>query len=152
VSLVLAEARKEGRRAWAPPRNTVPCARSLLRERPRIGASRLESPSESGCAVVKYQVRPGNEVLDEARRGVLPGMVRTGASFADAAADYLRYIEVDRGRRASTLRGYRSAIAAHLLPAFGHMPVEDVTTEEIDRVRRAHLSAHVSSASCKPGP
>jgi integrase len=73
------------------------------------------------------------EVLDEARRGVLPGMVRTGASFADAAAEYLRYIEVDRGRKASTLRGYRSAIAAHLLPAFGHMPVEDLTTEEIER-------------------
>jgi integrase len=71
--------------------------------------------------------------VDEARRGVLPGMVRTGASFADAADEYLRYIEVDRGRKASTLRGYRSAIAAHLLPAFGHMPVEDVTTEEIER-------------------
>jgi integrase len=82
------------------------------------------------------------EILDEARRGVLPGMVRTGASFADAAAEYLRYIEVDRGRKASTLRGYRSAIAAHLLPAFGHMPVEDVTTQEIER----WIAAFVGSA------
>jgi hypothetical protein len=30
-------------------------------------------------------------MLDEARRGVLPGMVRTGATFADAAAEFLRY-------------------------------------------------------------
>jgi hypothetical protein len=30
--------------------------------------------------------------LEEARRGTLPGMVRTGATFADAAAEYLRHI------------------------------------------------------------
>jgi integrase len=70
--------------------------------------------------------------LDEARRGTLPGLVRTGATFADAAAEYLRYIENDRGRKPSTLRGYRSAIEAHLLPAFGSMPVEDVTTRAIE--------------------
>jgi integrase len=60
-------------------------------------------------------------------------MVRTGATFADAAAEYLRYIEHDRGRKPSTVRGYRSAIEAHLLPAFGSLPVETVTTEEIER-------------------
>ena len=32
-------------------------------------------------------------------------MVRTGATFADAAAEYLRYIEHDRGRKPSTRRG-----------------------------------------------
>ena len=36
------------------------------------------------------------ELLDEARRGTLPGMVRTGATFADAAAEFLRYVEHDR--------------------------------------------------------
>ncbi|MEA2214367.1 MAG: hypothetical protein QOF83_4315 [Solirubrobacteraceae bacterium] len=73
------------------------------------------------------------EVLDEARRGVLPGMYRTGVTFADAAAEYLRYIEHDRGRKPSTLRGYRSAISVHLLPVFGPMPVEDVTVGAIER-------------------
>ncbi len=63
-------------------------------------------------------------VLDEARRGELPGLMRTGATFADAAAEYLRYVEHDRGRKPSTLRGYRSAIQAHLLRAFGELPVE----------------------------
>jgi integrase len=72
-------------------------------------------------------------VLEQARRGTLPGLVRTGATFADAAAEYLRYIEHDRGRKPSTVRGYRSAIEAHLLPAFGSMPVEAVTTDEIER-------------------
>ncbi|HWF50952.1 MAG TPA: site-specific integrase [Solirubrobacteraceae bacterium] len=72
-------------------------------------------------------------VLEQARRGTLPGMVRTGATFADAAAEYLRYVEHDRGRKPSTVRGYRSAIEAHLLPAFGSLPIEAVTTEEIER-------------------
>ncbi len=71
-------------------------------------------------------------VLEEARRGMLPGLVRTGATFADAAAEYLRYIEHERGRKPSTVRGYRSSIKAHLLPAFGPMPVEDVTTTAIE--------------------
>jgi hypothetical protein len=47
--------------------------------------------------------------LDQARRGTLPGMVKTGSTFADAAAEYLRYIEHDRGRKPSTIRGYRCA-------------------------------------------
>ncbi len=47
-------------------------------------------------------------VLDEARRGVLLGMVQTGATFADAAAEFLRYAERDRGCKPSTLRDYRS--------------------------------------------
>jgi integrase len=73
------------------------------------------------------------EVLDQTRRGTLPGLVRTGATFADAAAEWLRYVEHDRGRKPSTLRGYRSALNAHLLPAFGSMPVESVTAEVIER-------------------
>src|SRR5215475_6157141 len=40
--------------------------------------------------------------LDEARRGTLPGMVRSGATFADAAAEFLRYAADDRGCKRST--------------------------------------------------
>jgi integrase len=72
------------------------------------------------------------DLLDEARRGTLPGMVRTGATFADAAAEYLRYIEQDRGRKPSTVAGYRSTVQAHLLPAFGAERLEDITTSMIE--------------------
>ena len=75
------------------------------------------------------------ETLDSARRGVTPGMVETGATFADAAEEYLRYAEQDRGCKPSTIRGYRSAIQAHLLPVFGGMRIEDITTREIERWR-----------------
>jgi hypothetical protein len=44
--------------------------------------------------------------LAEAVAGTLPGMVRTGATVADACAEYLRYIEQDRQRKPSTLREY----------------------------------------------
>jgi hypothetical protein len=71
--------------------------------------------------------------LDEARRGTLPGMVRTGATFADAAAEFLRYAEQDRGCKPSTLREYRSAVNGHLVPAFGDVRLEDVTPTMIDR-------------------
>jgi hypothetical protein len=45
----------------------------------------------------------------------------------------LRYAEHDRGCKPSTLQGYRSVISAHLLPAFGSMAVEAVTSEAIER-------------------
>ena len=60
-------------------------------------------------------------------------MVRTGATFADAAAEWLRYVEVDRQRKPSTIDGYKAIVRAQLLPAFGAMPLEAVTTEAIER-------------------
>ena len=80
------------------------------------------------------------DLLDEARRGTLPGMVRTGATFADAAAEFLRYAEHDRALKPSTLRGYRSILNAYLLPAFGDLRVEDITSSDIE-VWRSQLSS-----------
>jgi integrase len=71
-------------------------------------------------------------VLDEARRGALAGMVRTGATFADAAAEWLRFIEHDRGRKPSTIAGYKAIVRAQLLPAFGTMPIESITTATVE--------------------
>jgi Phage integrase, N-terminal SAM-like domain len=60
-------------------------------------------------------------------------MIRTGATFADAAAEYLRWIEHDRARKPSTVRDSQSIINAHLLPAFGTKRLEDITTEGVER-------------------
>jgi integrase len=73
------------------------------------------------------------ETLEQARRGTLPGLVRTGATVADAAGEYLRYIEHDRERKPSTVQGYRWIIDAQILPAFGGMPLEDVTSGHVER-------------------
>jgi integrase len=63
------------------------------------------------------------------------GVLDTGATFADAAEEYLRFAEQDRGCKPSTIRGYRSQLNAHLLPAFGTRRIEDITEREIERWR-----------------
>jgi hypothetical protein len=68
------------------------------------------------------------DLLEQARRGTLPGMVLTGATFDDAAAERLRCIEHDRKRKPSTLAGCRAVVRSQLLPAFGERPLESITT------------------------
>jgi integrase len=72
------------------------------------------------------------DVLQQARRGTLPGMIRTGATFADAAEEYLRYIEHDRARKPSTVKGYRWVINSRLLPVFGEMRLDDVRADDVE--------------------
>jgi hypothetical protein len=74
-----------------------------------------------------------SDVLDQARLGTLAGMVKTGATFADAAAEYLRWLEQDRERKPSTMRDYHSIVRVHLLPTFGELTIEDVTIEAVER-------------------
>jgi integrase len=72
-------------------------------------------------------------VLDDARRGTPPGAVQTGATFADAAAEWLRYIEHDRRRKPSTVAGYKVIVRSQLLPAFGELPIEAISTPMIEK-------------------
>jgi integrase len=74
-------------------------------------------------------------ILTDARRGRLAGAVATGAAFADAAAEWLRYVEHDRKRRASTIEDYRNVVRHNLLPEFGETPLEQITTDWIDAYR-----------------
>jgi integrase len=71
--------------------------------------------------------------LDEARRGGLPGSTRSGATFAEAATEWLRYIEHDRKRKPSTVEGYASIVRTQLLPRFGSMAIESITPAAIER-------------------
>ncbi|MGH2914995.1 MAG: tyrosine-type recombinase/integrase [Solirubrobacteraceae bacterium] len=73
-------------------------------------------------------------LLQDAQKNAA-GQIETGATFADAAEEYLRFAEQDRGCKPSTIRGYRSQLNAHLLPAFGSMRIEDITEREIERWR-----------------
>ena len=88
------------------------------------------------------------DVLDQARRGSLPGMVRTGATFADAAAEFLRYAADERDCKPSTLRDYRSIVEAHLVPRFGSERIEDITPAMIEAWRASfgpHLAARTKN-------
>ena len=73
------------------------------------------------------------KTLVEAAAGTLPGMVRTGATVADACDEYLRYIEQDRQRKPSTLRDYDSIFRNHVLPHLGSIHLEDLTPDRVER-------------------
>ena len=73
-----------------------------------------------------------DDVLGQARRGTLAGMTKTGVTFADACDDYLAHKEADRRLKPTTLRDYRSTMKAHLLPAFGALALEDITTVMVE--------------------
>ena len=75
------------------------------------------------------------DVLDQAREGA-PRDGPHRRDFADAAPEWLRFIEEDRARKPSTLLDYRSALKAHLLRTFGALPLESITPEQIDASRR----------------
>ena len=60
-------------------------------------------------------------------------MARTSARFADAAHEWLRYTEEERGRKPSTLADYRSIVSVHLIPAFGEEALERVDAQMIER-------------------
>jgi integrase len=76
------------------------------------------------------------EVLVQARLGTLPGMVRTGQTFAMVAKEYLDYLAHDRQRKPSTLRDARSVLRNHLLPTFGPRQVEDISVDDVERWAR----------------
>jgi hypothetical protein len=71
-------------------------------------------------------------VLDEARRGTLPGLVKTDVTFRDTAEEWLRYVEHARGRKPSTIVGYRAMLRSQLLPHFGELPIESITTPMVE--------------------
>jgi integrase len=72
-----------------------------------------------------------DELLRQARDGSLPGMVKTGKTFADAAAEWLAYCENVRDCKPSTMRDYRNMVRV-LDREFGKRKIEAITTEDID--------------------
>ncbi len=71
-------------------------------------------------------------VLDEARRGTLAGMVQTGATLSDAAAEWLRYCEHERVCKPSPLTDYRHTVA-RIMRDPADVAIEDVTPEMLER-------------------
>jgi integrase len=82
-----------------------------------------------------------DDVLAAARRRELPGMVRTGATVADAVPEWLRYVEHDRAVKPSTLTDYRHT-ANRIARDLGEMRLEDVTTEVLERWRATLTSSN----------
>ena len=77
-----------------------------------------------------YTARTAEEalqaILTDLRRGV-GGSDGTRATFADAATEYLRFVEHVRQVGAVTVKDYRGVIDRYLLPEFGDQPIEPPT-------------------------
>jgi len=75
-----------------------------------------------------------DETLARVRRGELGGTVRTGATLSQAADEWLRYVERDRERKASTITDYRHMVD-RLKRELGRLRLEDATAERIEAYR-----------------
>jgi integrase len=77
------------------------------------------------------------DLLRQADAGELAAQICPEVTFADAAREWLRYVEHDRACKPSTLRSYRSSVEGRLIPAFGTRPLAEITPEELERWRNA---------------
>ena len=75
------------------------------------------------------------DVLAQAHAGTLPGMVRTGVTFAAASDEWLRYCVEDRACKPSTMVDYRHTVARVLVPVFGPLLLEEITAPAIEAWR-----------------
>jgi integrase len=71
-----------------------------------------------------------NELDDAAAAGA-----DLNVTFAEAASEWLRYVEEDRAVKATTLRDYRSGLDHHLLPAFGERQLVSISASDLERWR-----------------
>ena len=82
-------------------------------------------------------------ILADARRSSLTSRPRRASTvtFGEAAREWLRYVEHDRKRRASTINDYRWIVERRLMPEFGAATLESITTQRIDAWRSALVAA-----------
>jgi integrase len=71
-------------------------------------------------------------ILTDARRGTVPHSPSSRATVREAAEEWLRHCEWERGVKASTLSEYRSVVEAHIVPHFGDQPIEAVTARQVE--------------------
>jgi integrase len=80
------------------------------------------------------------ETLVKAARGELPGQRKTGATFADASAEFLRFCDQERQIDDDTIADYRGVIDGYLDPEFGDRRLEEITPDDVDAYKARLLA------------
>ncbi len=105
----------------------------------RLAPAHLSGGKPSAGALTEKQARDAlADLLASERRKVAEGAYEHqpgGATFADAAAGYLRHVEHVKGREASTLRDYKQSLSRYLLPRWGDLPVCSITPADVAALR-----------------
>ncbi len=86
-------------------------------------------------------------LLTDARRGALD-LVRTGITFEQAAREWLEWGTYQRGWKPSTIVDRRSCLERHLIPAFGALRIEQITTARIERWKQRWLRERGQRRQC----
>jgi integrase len=98
----------------------------------RLGPAWTEkTPPEDGYFTKRSAQRYLDELLAAARRGTLPGQVRTGKTFQQASEEWLVYCKQVRDCKASTLQDYRNVVRV-LNRSFGDRKLEEITSEQVE--------------------
>jgi integrase len=81
-------------------------------------------------------------ILTDARRGAIPDPgASSNRTFGDAVAEWLRYVEHEKGLRVTTLGDYQRTAHAALVPSFGEdTPLDSITASTIDAYRAQLLA------------
>lgn len=87
--------------------------------------------------------------LTDVRRGVLPTREKTAATFADAAREWLRHGEHERGLKPSTVADNRYTVERRLIPDLGHLPLEAVTARVLEDWRARLLREGKGRRTCE---
>jgi integrase len=98
--------------------------------------TRRGKPAE-GYLTKQGAQRELDAILADAGRNHLTSRPRrcSTVTFAEAAREWLRYVEHDRKRRPSAINDYRWIVEKRLLPNFGVLALESITTQRIDNWR-----------------
>ena len=103
--------------------------------RRRIGPAWTRSgPPDPGYYRKREAKAALDAILTDARRGAVE-QSRTGKTFAVVAEDWYEHGLLERDWSPSTKADYRSALKAHLLPAFGELRIEAIKPARIERFR-----------------
>jgi integrase len=105
----------------------------------RLAPAHLSGGKPPAGALTRRQAKDAlSDLLADERRKLGQGAYDYqpgGATFADAAAGYLRHVRVVRGREVSTLRDYRQSIDRYLNPRWGDQPVDAIQPEDVAAMR-----------------
>ncbi len=93
-----------------------------------------KGPPAPGCFREREAKAALEEILVEARKGVSQQR-RTGVTFARAAEDWYEHGMLERDWSPSPKAEYRSALVAHLIPAFSELRIEAIAPGRIERFR-----------------